>query len=103
MRNLRYPLSAARFGQKFSRGSRRPPQWARLEPSPPSFPSPSKIARATENLLLPVIVLLAGWTLSGWIFMLLQGDAARRQEEFFRERVAEAQEALRVRMTSYAD
>ena len=52
---------------------------------------------------MPVIVLLAGWILSGWIFVLLQRDDLRRQEEFFSERVAEAQAAIQVRMTNYVD
>ncbi len=58
---------------------------------------------ATEHALLSVSVLLVGWTLSGWMFVLLQRDAARRQAEFFNERVAEAQASIRVRFKSYAD
>ncbi len=56
-----------------------------------------------KNVALPSLVVLIGWLLSGWIFLLLQGEAARRQDEFFRERVAEAQSSIFVRMTSYAD
>ena len=37
------------------------------------------------------------------MFELLERDVLRRQEEFFSERVAEAQAAIRVRMTAYVD
>lgn len=37
------------------------------------------------------------------MFVLLQRDGVQRQEEFFSERVAEAQAAIRVRMNSYVD
>jgi PAS domain S-box-containing protein len=58
---------------------------------------------ATAGRLLPIIVLLAGWTLSAWIFGQLQRDAQRRQDDFFGERLAEAQAAIRVRMNTYVD
>jgi PAS domain S-box-containing protein len=51
----------------------------------------------------PAIVLLAGWTLSVWMFVLLRRDALHRQDEFFGERVSEAQAAIRVRMNIYVD
>ncbi len=68
-----------------------------------SNPSTGKAPRFGAERLLPLLVLLAGWALSGWIFVLLQRDGQRRQEEFFGERVAEAQAAIRVRMTAYVD
>jgi PAS domain S-box-containing protein len=37
------------------------------------------------------------------MFVLLRRDVERRQEQFFTERVAEAQAAIRVRMTNYID
>src|SRR4051812_44788634 len=52
---------------------------------------------------LPAGLLVAGWALSAWIFVLLRTDASRHQDEFFSERVAEAQAAIRVRMTAYED
>jgi PAS domain S-box-containing protein len=59
--------------------------------------------RAMGWWLLPLVVLLVGGMLSGWMFVLLQKDGVRRQEQFFTERVAEAQAAIRVRMTAYVD
>ena len=53
--------------------------------------------------LWPIVVVLAGWTLSGWMFVLLQRGGLRHEEEFFGERVAEAQAAIHVRMTNYVD
>ena len=58
---------------------------------------------AAGGWLLPVVVLLAGWALSGWMFVLLQRAAAQREEQFFDERVAEAEAAIRVRMDHYTD
>ena len=60
-------------------------------------------SRATAARLLPILLLLAGWTFSFWLYLLLERNALRRQEEFFGERVAEAQAAIRVRMTNYVD
>src|SRR5688572_2973954 len=60
-------------------------------------------SRLGAGRLWPIIVLLAGWTLSAWMFVLLQREGMRRQEEFFGERVAEAQAAIHVRMTNYVD
>jgi PAS domain S-box-containing protein len=59
--------------------------------------------RTKGNVLLPVAVLLGGWTLSGLMYVLMHRDGVRRQEEFFGERVAEAQAAIRVRMNTYMD
>src|SRR4051794_28313267 len=75
---------------------------ASTEPISPSATAGNP-ARVNASHLLPVVVLLAGWLLSGWMFELLQRDVERRQAEFFGERVAEAQAAIRVRMTAYVD
>ena len=53
--------------------------------------------------MLPIVVVLFGWILSAWVFLLLQRAADQREEEFFGERVAEAQAAIGVRMTHYID
>lgn len=53
--------------------------------------------------MLPIIVVLLGWALSAWVFVLLQRAANQREDEFFGERVAEAQSAIGVRMTHYID
>ncbi|HUR57875.1 MAG TPA: CHASE domain-containing protein [Opitutaceae bacterium] len=71
--------------------------------SPASPAAPAGTAPRAVGRLLPVIVLLAGWTLSAWMYVLLQRGSQRRQEEFFGERVAEAQAAIQVRMTNYVD
>jgi PAS domain S-box-containing protein len=59
--------------------------------------------RSTRSGWLPGLVLLAGWTLSGWMFLLIQRADLRREEQFFTDRVAEAQAVIRVRLTSYID
>ena len=59
--------------------------------------------RGDTKRLLPIVVLLGGWILSGRMYQLLERDAMRRQEEYFNERIAEAQAAIRVRMTTYTD
>ena len=69
-----------------------------------SIAAPSGTAsRLGAGRLWPIVVLLAGWALSGWMFVVLQREGLRRQEEFFGERVAEAQAAIHVRMTNYVD
>jgi len=68
-----------------------------------AVPVRPKRAWEAASWLLPVAVLIAGWAFSGWIYFLLQRESGRRQAEFFNERVAEAQAAIRVRMTSYED
>ncbi len=70
-------------------------------PAPSAAPATPRVRVA--DWLLPLVVLLAGWTLSAWMFVLLRRDVHRRQDEFFGERVAEAQAAIRVRMTNYED
>src|SRR5215207_5681934 len=69
----------------------------------PSAASTGTVCRLGSGRLWPIVVLLAGWTLSVWMFMFLQREGLRRQEEFFGERVAEAQAAIHVRMTNYLD
>lgn len=59
--------------------------------------------RAATGWLLPLLVLGAGGCLTAWVYVLVQGAAIRRDEEFFGERVAEAQAAINVRMTHYLD
>ncbi|MDO8542220.1 MAG: CHASE domain-containing protein [Opitutaceae bacterium] len=71
-------------------------------PSDPAARAAGKF-RVSAGRLLPVLVLLAGWAFSGWMYLLFERTALRRQEEFFSERVAEAQAAIRVRMTNYID
>src|SRR4051812_7297181 len=82
-------------------------------PAPASLPTSTASAlsaaptgsapRAHSGWLLPLVVLLLGWTLSAWLFILLERDSRLRQEEFFGERIAEAQAAIRVRMNVYID
>src|SRR3954467_1419280 len=69
-----------------------------LKPSSPSLPR-----SAWAGWLLPVLVLLAGGALSAWTYTLVRTDAVRRNEEFFGERISEAQAAITVRMTHYID
>ena len=59
------------------------------------------VIQASAQFALPLLVLLGGWVLSGWMFQLLERDATSQQRRFFSERVAEAQAAIRVRMGSY--
>src|SRR5688500_2098449 len=75
------------------------------EPKTNSLPTASAgtASRVGPGRLWPIIVLVAGWTLSAWMFALLQREGLRRREEFFGERVAEAQAAIHVRMTNYVD
>ena len=61
------------------------------------------VFRARDHMLLPVAVLLIGWMLSGWLFTTLQRERLRRQEDVFNGRVAAAEAAIQVRMTSYVD
>ncbi len=68
----------------------------------PAVPG-DKAPRALGGRLVPVFVLVAGWLLSGWTYTLLQQDVSRRQQQFFSERVAEAEAAIRVRMNFYVD
>ena len=56
-----------------------------------------------KKILLPLAVLAAGWILSAWMYVLLHRAGVRREETFFDERVAEAQAAIRLRMTAYTD
>jgi PAS domain S-box-containing protein len=76
-----------------------------FEPSthPSLIGSASTAFRLGAGRLWPIVVLLAGGTLSGWMFVLLQHEGLRREQEFFGERVAEAQAAIQVRMTNYVD
>ncbi len=60
-------------------------------------------SRADSGRLVPIIVLAVGWTFSAWMFLLLQRHSRQSEEEFFGERMAEAQAAIRVRMTNYVD
>ncbi len=53
--------------------------------------------------MLPVAVLLIGWSMSGWIFASMHRGATHRQEEIFAERVATVEAAIRVRVESYVD
>jgi PAS domain S-box-containing protein len=69
----------------------------------PSAVSPETTSRFGVGRLWPIAVLLAGWALSAWMFVFLQRESLRRQQEFFGERVAEAQAAIHVRMTNYLD
>jgi PAS domain S-box-containing protein len=71
--------------------------------NPSSAASTGTTFRPGAGRLWPIVVLLAGWALSGWMFVLLQREGLRRQDEFFSERVAEAQAAIHVRMTNYVD
>ncbi len=59
--------------------------------------------RTRGSMVLPVTVLLVGWTLSGWIFATLDRDRRVRREEVFNDRVAAAEAAIRVRVNSYGD
>ncbi len=81
-----------------------PPDAIERAPRPPPGPGAFR-SRAGRDAgwLLPCAVLVVGWAFSAWIFFLLQRDSVRRQDEFFSERVAEAQAAIRVRMTAYED
>ncbi len=58
---------------------------------------------AASGRMLPLIVLLAGWALSAWMFVFLHRAAAQREAQFFSERVAEAEAAIRVRISHYID
>src|SRR5687767_11117913 len=69
----------------------------------PSATSAATASGIGAGRLWPVVVLLAGWILSAWMFGFLQRESLLRQEGFFRERVAEAQAAIHVRMTNYLD
>lgn len=69
-----------------------------LRGAPAGVPPPVVAGR-----LLPILVLFCGWSLSVWMFLLLERAADQREEEFFGERVAEAQAAIRVRITHYID
>ncbi len=55
--------------------------------------------RVRGSMLVPVTVLLVGWTLSGWLFATLERDGRRRQQEAFNQQVAEAEAVIRLRMT----
>jgi PAS domain S-box-containing protein len=59
--------------------------------------------RARGNLLLPAIVLLVGWSLTGWIYATLERAGRQRQQEIFAERVAAAEASIQVRITTYID
>lgn len=59
--------------------------------------------RVRGHMALPVVVLLAGWGLSGWVFATLERDGRRRQQDIFDGRVAAAEAAIRVRITSYVE
>jgi PAS domain S-box-containing protein len=53
--------------------------------------------------VLPLLVLLGGWALSAGMYVFLHQEAMRREALFFSERVAEAEAAIRVRITHYVD
>lgn len=66
--------------------------------------APARVAHPVRvGRILPIVVVLFGWTLSMWVFVLLERAASQREQEFFGERVAEAQSAISVRMTHYID
>ena len=53
--------------------------------------------------IIPALVLLVGWTLSGWIFFALERERLRRDEQFLAERAAEAQAVLLQRLNTSVD
>ncbi len=61
------------------------------------------VLRVRGVMVLPVVVLLVGWMLSGWIFAILEHDERRRQEVRFNQHVAEAEAVIGLRMTRYLD
>jgi integral membrane sensor domain MASE1 len=56
-----------------------------------------------RRLQLPAIVLVVGWTLSGWIFWTLHEMNDQRDAELFERRVASAQANVALRMSAYVD
>jgi PAS domain S-box-containing protein len=81
----------------------RPPARETTINPPSSAAAAGTASRLGATRVWPLVVLLAGWTLSGWMYEFLEREGQRRQEEFFGERVAEAQAAIHVRMTNYVD
>jgi PAS domain S-box-containing protein len=77
---------------------------------PPQSPAPiipkpaaGTAASSGASRLLPILILISGWTVSVWMFVLLRNAALQREEEFFGERIAEAQAAIQVRMSHYVE
>jgi PAS domain S-box-containing protein len=50
-----------------------------------------------------LLVLIGGWAVSAWMFLFLQRAAEQREAQFFSERVAEAEAAIRVRIAHYVN
>ena len=61
------------------------------------------VFRVRGNILLPVAVLLVGWTLSGWVFSTLQREGKKRDEQLLGDQIVTAEAAIRLRANSYVD
>lgn len=57
----------------------------------------------TRCLVLPPLVLLAGWALGGWLFYVLQTERLQVEKVRFDSLTAEATEAIKQRLTLYTD
>jgi len=61
------------------------------------------VLRAVRCLLLPSLVLIVGWGLSGWIFASLQREHERLTILRFDNMIEDAESAIRDRMIAYSD